>query len=84
MKFSEIIIVYKADIILYSILWAKQGDLVHTENTVSEEPVFFVVSAGQGLWEGWGWYFTGAYLRSQQNHHQQPWKEQPLRALRDI
>lgn len=36
MKFSEIIIVYKADIILYSILWAKQGDLVHTENTVSE------------------------------------------------
>lgn len=54
------------------------------ENTASEEPGLviphqsqefsMVGSAGQALWEGWGWCFTGAALRSQQNH--QSWKEQ--------
>lgn len=78
MKYSERTVVYEAGIILYSILWAKPGDLVPSENTAIEEPVLvmphqsqefsMVVSAGQGLWEGWGWCFTGADLRSQQNH----------------
>lgn len=94
MKYSERIIVYEADVILYSILWAKQGDLVPTENTVSEELILLmphesqefpkVLAAGQAPWAAGGSCFPGADPRSQQNHQHQLRQEQSLTLLRDI
>lgn len=84
MNYSERITVYEADLILYFILWAKQGNFVPTGNIVSEETVLLmphqsqefsmVLSAGQGCGKDKGLISAPSRTTTTSLGKSSPWK----------